>query len=146
MQNIEIWQADSSTGNTTMAVKNSVPITNHSFPVPTHLISICWWFSAWKMLNKATNLSLHIYMLAGSCIWSAVSKYQNGTPKVVRKAFNIGRSGTQYVAIVTKLLSSYWRAHLVEYYRKESNISDTFHHIWTKFDCVWRHHLANLHI
>ena len=29
-------------------------------------------------------------MLAGSCIWSAVSKYQNGTSKVARKAFNMG--------------------------------------------------------
>ena len=76
--------------------------------------------------KRSTALpTVHIYMLAGSCIWSAVSKYQNGMPKVVKKAFNIGRSGTQYVAMVTKLLSSYWRAHLVEYYCKESNISDT---------------------
>ena len=29
-------------------------------------------------------------MLTGSCIWSAVSKYQNWTPKVVRKAFHMG--------------------------------------------------------
>ena len=29
-------------------------------------------------------------MLVGSCIGSAVSKYQNGTPKVARKAFNMG--------------------------------------------------------
>ena len=29
---------------------------------------------------------------AGSCIWSVVSKYQNGTPKVpARKAFNKGK-------------------------------------------------------
>ena len=46
-------------------------------------------------------------MLAGSCIWSAVNKYQNGTAKVANKAFNMGRSGTQYVAMVTKLLISY---------------------------------------
>ena len=64
-------------------------------------------------------------MLAGSCIWSAVNKYQNGTAKVAKKAFNMGRSGTQYVAMVTELLSSYWRAHLVESYWKVSNISDT---------------------
>ena len=64
-------------------------------------------------------------MLAGSCIWSAVNKYQNGMAKVAKKAPNIGRSGTQYVAMVTKLLSSYWRAHLVESYCKVSNISDT---------------------
>ena len=37
----------------------------------------------------------------------------------------LGRSGTQYVAMVTKLLSSNCGAHLVESYCKESNISDT---------------------
>ena len=30
------------TGNTPMAVKNSVDTAIHSFPVPTHLILICW--------------------------------------------------------------------------------------------------------
>ena len=30
-----------------------------------------------------------------------------GTAKVAKKAFNVGRSGTQYVAMVTELLSSY---------------------------------------
>ena len=37
----------------------------------------------------------------------------------------LGRSGTQYLAMVTKLLSSNCGAHLVESYCKESNISDT---------------------
>ena len=64
-------------------------------------------------------------MLAGSCIWSAVNKYQNGMAKVARKAPNIGRSGTQYVAMVTKLLHLYHEAHLVKSYCKESNIFDT---------------------
>ena len=92
-------------------------------------------------------------MLAGSCIWSAVNKYQNGMAKVAKKAFNMGRSGTQYVTMVTELWSSYWRAHLVESYCKVSNISDTnwlrylfssyLNKIWLS---VWRHHLANLHI
>ena len=105
------------------------------------------------MLNKATNSSQHIYMLGGSCIWSAVNKYQNGMAKVAQKAFNLGRSGTQYVAMVTKLLSSYWRAHLVESSCKVSNISDAnwlrylfssyLNKIWLS---VWCHHLANLHI
>ena len=64
-------------------------------------------------------------MLAGLCIWSAVNKYQNGTAKVAKKAFNMGRSGTQYVTMVTELLESYRRAHLVESYCKVSNISDS---------------------
>ena len=105
------------------------------------------------MLNKATNSSWHIYMLAGLCIWSVVKKYQNGTAKVAKKAFSMGRSGTQYVVMVTELLSLYWRAHLVESYCKVSNISDTnwlsylfssyLNKIWLS---VWRHHLANLYI
>ena len=41
VHNIETWQANSSTGNTPLAIKNSVPMATHSFPVPTHLISIC---------------------------------------------------------------------------------------------------------
>ena len=67
----------------------------------------------------------YLHMLARSCLWVAVNKYQNGTAKVAIKAFNMGRSGNQYVAKVTKLLSSYWRAHLVESCWKVSNISDT---------------------
>ena len=91
-------------------------------------------------------------MLAGSRIWSAVNKYQNGTAKVAKKAFNMGRSGTRYVAMVTELLRSYWRAHLVESYCKVSNISDTnwlryllsyLNKIWLS---VWHHDLANLHV
>ena len=42
---------------------------------------------------------------------------------MARKAFNIGRSGTHYVAMETELLSFYNEAHLVESYGKESNIS-----------------------
>ena len=37
----------------------------------------------------------------------------------------LGGSGTQYVAMVTKLVSSNCGAHLDEAYCKESNISDT---------------------
>jgi len=37
----------------------------------------------------------------------------------------LGRSGAQYVAMVTKLLRSHCGAHLLESYSKESNISDT---------------------
>ena len=36
----------------------------------------------------------------------------------------LGGSRTQHVAMVTKLLSSYFGAHFVESYRKEQNISD----------------------
>ena len=63
------------------------------------------------------------------------------------------RSGIQHVAMVTKIVSSYCRAPLVEPYCKKSNISDKN---WLRYPClsylikiwlsVWRHHLANLHI
>ena len=70
-----------------------------------------------------------------------------------KKNSNMGSSGTQYVAMVIELLSSYWKAHLVESYCKILNISDTnwlrylFSSYLNKFWLsVWRHHLANLHI
>ena len=85
-------------------------------------------------------------MLAGSCIWSAVNKNQNGTAKVTKKYFNMWWSGTQQVAMVTELLSLYWRAHLVESYCKVSNISDAN---WLRYlfsSYLSKIGLANLHI
>ena len=67
----------------------------------------------------------------------------------------LGRSGTQYVAMVTKLFSSYCATPLVEPYCKNSNIkffvtnwlryrfSSYLIKIWLS---IWCHHLANLHI
>ena len=63
----------------------------------------------------------------------------------------MGRSGTRHVAMVTKLLSSYFGAHLVESYCKNQTFlikigwDIFFDHIWSKFS-IWRHHLADLHI
>ena len=91
-------------------------------------------------------------MLAGSCIWSAVSKYQNGMPKVVRKAFNMGEAwnpvwhhGNRTVKLIL------WRT-FSRIFCKKSKISDTnwlrylfssyLNKIWLS---VWRHHLANLY-
>ena len=39
-QTFETWQANSLTGNTPTAIKSSVPMETHSFPVSTHLSSI----------------------------------------------------------------------------------------------------------
>ena len=60
----------------------------------------------------------------------------------------LGRSGTQYVVMVTKLLSLHYGADLAESYWKESNISDTnwprylfssyLIKIWLS---LWCHHL-----
>jgi len=69
------------------------------------------------------------------------------------KPLILGRSGTQYVAMVTKLLSSFFGAHSEESYCNESNISDTnwlrylpSSYLTKMWLSVWRHQLANLHI
>ena len=41
LRSIETWQANSSTETTPMPIKHFVPMATHSFPVPTHMISIC---------------------------------------------------------------------------------------------------------
>ena len=64
-------------------------------------------------------------MLGGSHIRGTISKYQNGTPKLARKAFNIGEVWDPVCCHGNKLLCSYCGAHLVESYCKESIISDT---------------------
>ena len=63
------------------------------------------------------------------------------------------RPGTQFVAMVTELLSSYCGAHLVESYCQESNIPDTnwLRYLFSSYlNKIWLsvriHHLANLHI
>ena len=60
-------------------------------------------------------------MLAGSCWWGAIGKYQNWTPKLLIS----GRSGTQYVAMVRKLVYSYCAVHVVKSHYKESGNSDS---------------------
>ena len=72
---------------------------------------------------------------------------------MAKNAINSGRSGTQHVTMVTKLLSPYCGEHLIESYCKESNISVTK---WPRYLyssylkkiglSVWRHHLTYLHI
>ena len=92
-------------------------------------------------------------MLAGSCIWSAVSRYQNGTPKVASKAFNIGEvwnpvcfHGNRTVKfalwsrvsrISLQSIKHFW------YKLAEIPLFSYLNKIWLS---VRRHHLANLHI
>ena len=128
-------------------------MATHSFPVPTQLISICLLHSVRKTLNETTNSSEDIYMLAWLCILSAISKYQMGTPNLVRIALIMKEAWNPVCCHGKKLLSSYCVVQLEEPCCKESNISDT---IWLKYLTsinliktglsVWHHHLANLHI
>ena len=123
-----------------MAIKHFVPMVTHSFPVPTHLISICKWFSARKMLNKATDSSYHINMLVGSCLWGGtIYKYENGTLKVARNAFNIGVVWNPVChvnkTVKLKLWSTFNRIilqRIKHFWYKLAEVS-FFHHIWSKF-------------
>ena len=99
--------------------------------------------------NRA-NIVLCLLDHAYEAPFASVKRERQRWPEMPLK---LGRSGTQYVAMVTKLLSSYCGVYLVESYCKESNISDTN---WLRYlfwsylikIClsVWRHHRANLHI
>ena len=91
--------------------------------------------------NRFTCLVNHVYQ-------APLANIKMERQRWPEKPLILGRSGTQYVAMVTKLLSLYCRIHLVESYCRESNISDTnwlryLHHIWSKFG--WVYQLANLH-
>ena len=55
----------------------------------------------------------------------------------------LGRFGTQYVAMVTKLLSSYCKVPLVESYCKESNISDTN---WLRYLYLFSSHMSKIRL
>ena len=68
--------------------------------------------------HKLELTYLHACMLAVSCIWRAVKKYQNGTAKVAKRSFNMGRSGTQHVAMVTELLASICLYHAPPYWHQ----------------------------
>ena len=106
------------------------------------------------MLNKAKNLNSHIYMLAGPCIWEAVSKYQNGAPKVARKASNIGevwnpvcRHGNRTVKLILwSLFSRILQPRIKHFWHKLAEISLFIIKLNKIFSSVWHHHLANLHI
>ena len=126
-------------------------MTTHSIPVPTHLISICKWFSARKT-RPQTQFNIFICLL--NHVYEApFANMKLGCQRWPEMPLILGRSGTQYVAMVTKLLSSSCGAHLVESYCKKSNISDTnwlrypfSSHLIKIWLSVWRHHLGNLHI
>ena len=112
-----------------------------------------------KNVKQGHKLELTYLYASGSWTWRAVSNYHNGMPKVAMecqrwpgKLLLWGRSGTQYDAMVTELLSSYCGEHLVESYCKKSKISDTnwLRYLFSSYLnklvlSIWRHHLANLH-
>ena len=123
------------TGDTLMIITKLCYHGNLLFP--TNLSPIFWWFSPQKKETRPRHL-LNIFLCLPD--HAAKESLANGRAKLARKAFNIRMSGTQYVAMVTELLSWYCGTNTtVECYYKESNISDTnqlghlFLHIWSKF-------------
>jgi len=75
-------------------------------------------------MRPQTRANIFICLLDGACETplANIKMDRQGWPE---KPLILGRSGTQYVSMVTKLVSSYCGAHLVESYCQESNISDT---------------------
>ena len=111
-----------------MAVKNSIPITTHSFPVTTHLILYVSDFHLEKcgtLGHKRELTYLYACWIMHMKCCQQISKFKAKELRWPEKLLIWGRSGTQYVAMVTELSSSYCGAHLVESYYKESNISDS---------------------
>ena len=74
-----------------------------------------------KYINSAVLINLQ----CGPLKFGRLKKICSHGNSLTKKPFLLGRSGTQYAAMVTKPLTSYCGAHLVESYHKESNISDT---------------------
>ena len=105
MKNIETWQADSSTGNTPMAIKKIPSHGNSLFSSPHPLDFNMLVIFSLKSVKQGHKRE--ITYLYACWIMHMKCKYQNGTAKVAKKAFNMWRSGAQYAAMVTELLSSY---------------------------------------
>ena len=125
MQDIETWQANSSTGNTPTATKIFVYHGNSLFSSPHPLDFNMLVISSSKNVIQGHKLKKNIFI----CLLDHVYKAPFANMKIEHQGWPemsliLGRSGTQYVAMEIKLLSSNSGAHLVESYCKESNISD----------------------
>ena len=128
-------------------------MTTHSSPVPTHLILICQWFSARKILMRLQTWANIFICLLDQAYEAPFAHIKTEHQKWPEMPLILGRSGTQCVAMVSRLLLSYCGAHLVESYCKESKISHTnwLRYLFSSYLnkmrlSVWRHHWADLHI
>ena len=115
--------------NTPMAIKILFSWQLASFAVPTHLISIIMlvMFSSKNTIIKMRpQTQAHISI----CLLDRTYEVSLANIKMEHQRWPenpviLGSSETQYVAMVTKLLSLYCETHLVQSYCKESNFSDT---------------------
>ena len=153
MQNVETWQANSSTGNTPMAIKILFPWQLTSFQSPPTWFQYVSDFQLAKCLTGPQTRANIFICLPDHAYEVLLANIKMECQWCQERLLIWGRSGTQYVAMAVELLSSYCGAHLVELHCKESNNSDTnwlrylsssyLKKIWLS---VWHHHLATLHI
>ena len=102
-----------------MTIKYSVPMATHSFfssPHPLDFNTLVI-FSLKNVKQRHKLLLDHAYEVLLANIKMECQRWPE-------KLLIWGRSGTQYDAMVTELLSSYCGEHLVESYCKKSKISD----------------------
>ena len=123
MQVNEPWQANSSTANTPTAIKKFCSHGNSLFSRPHPLdFNILAIFNSKNVKRSKTRANIFISLLdhAYEAPFANMKMERQRWPET---PFVMGRAGTQYVAMVTELLSSNCEAHLLESYCKESNIS-----------------------
>ena len=136
-------------------------MATYPFPVPTHLISICYYVKQGHKLE----LTYLQYVLAGSCIWRLVlianikMELQRWPEKLlIRGLWNpdiaIFATFIEFRLHFFCTVLLYFGANVVESFCEKSNISVTnwlryitfssyLNKIWLS---VWCHHLASLHI
>ena len=152
-QILETWQANSSIRNTPAAMKILFPWQLTLFQSPPTLLQYVGDFQLEKRwTGPQTGANLFI------CLLDHTYEAPFANMKIEHWRWPempliLGRSGTQYVPMITKLLCSYYVAPLVDPYCKESNISVTnwLKYLFSSYSIkiwlsIWRHYLANLHI
>ena len=103
-------------------------MATHSFPGSPIWFHYIWWFYIRKTFERSQTQP-NIYMLAGSCGWGSRGKYQNRTPKVANKAFNI--------RVIWKPVCCHGNKILISFSEKRY-LRDIFsHYSWSKFGWVY---------
>ena len=127
-------------------------MATHSFPVPTQFISICYRFSARKMLDGHKLELAYLYACGIIHTRRYLQTWKWNAEGGQKCLLFWGGLKPSMLPWWQNFLCSYCGAPLVESYGKESNSSDTN---WMRYLCslyfikIWlsiRHHLANLHI
>ena len=147
-QDIETWQANCSTGNTATATKILVPWQLTLFQSPPTWFQYVSDFELKKRymrLQTQANIFIcylldHVYQAP----FANMKIERRGWPEI---PLILGRSETQYITMGIKLLNPNCRAHLVEFFCKEWNISHTnwlrylfSSYLFKTWLSIWRHH------